>query len=525
MRKFGFRGFAAVLALTFISHIAESGAEWTEITGHLGASEDITCIGGIPGTDTIYAGSTAGVYVSNDLGKTWKREDVSSFGPKVTGIAFWTGKIFVSSDEGLYIKEGTEDLWRHSEGERNLKGVCAYGDTGEIVTWTRDRIFTVNGDSWRDITPGAVQGEIVKVTAGSSLLYIASGGEVIFGKPGTDGWDRVTLVGDKGEEVPEDMENITEDENEDEEAVLLESIRDMTPLYPDGVCASTGKGIYLMEGASLGPKKVDTTGLPSESVVTALAVNEGILAATGKKVFFRGSEALFWKSVLEVSDGGNIREIKTCKSNNGPEIILAAFSKRVFLFAYKQGSFSDIRGPGELSVFGERFSGGPDIKEVHKMAIDYAEVSPGKIESWRKAAKWRAILPRLSLGYDEDHSDNIEIYTSATQKYLVTGPREKRDGWDVSLTWDLPDLIWTSAQTSIDVRSKLMVQLRDDILEDVTRLYFERKRLIEEIYLRREKDKEVRDPAKESRVEELTAYIDAYTGGKFSAAMDSRSEM
>jgi hypothetical protein len=60
-----------------------------------------------------------------------------------------------------------------------------------------------------------------------------------------------------------------------------------------------------------------------------------------------------------------------------------------------------------------------------------------------------------------------------------------------------------------------MVQLRDDILEEVTRLYFERKRLLAEM-----KDKE-RDIRKQLRVEELTAYIDALTGGEFSEALGS----
>ena len=38
-------------------------------------------------------------------------------------------------------------------------------------------------------------------------------------------------------------------------------------------------------------------------------------------------------------------------------------------------------------------------------------------------------------------------------------------------------MIFSTEQTSIDVRSRLMVQLRDDILDEVTRLYFERRRL------------------------------------------------
>jgi len=59
-----------------------------------------------------------------------------------------------------------------------------------------------------------------------------------------------------------------------------------------------------------------------------------------------------------------------------------------------------------------------------------------------------------------------------------------------------------------------MVQLREDILEEVTRLYFERKKLIREVSIGNA------SMEKTFRVEELTAYIDAYTGGEFSRRME-----
>ena len=81
--------------------------------------------------------------------------------------------------------------------------------------------------------------------------------------------------------------------------------------------------------------------------------------------------------------------------------------------------------------------------------------------------------------------------------------------------------MWNDVQTNIDIRSKLMVQLRDEILEDVTRLYFERKRLLAELSETRPEDtQKLRE--KRLRVEELTAHIDALTGGRFSDALKSR---
>ena len=68
-------------------------------------------------------------------------------------------------------------------------------------------------------------------------------------------------------------------------------------------------------------------------------------------------------------------------------------------------------------------------------------------------------MPRLSLGFSESNDANIEIYKSSSNYYVVDGPHEIDRDWSIDLTWDLADLVWNSAQTSIDVRSKLMVQL------------------------------------------------------------------
>ncbi|UCH12609.1 MAG: hypothetical protein JSW18_01305 [Candidatus Omnitrophota bacterium] len=79
------------------------------------------------------------------------------------------------------------------------------------------------------------------------------------------------------------------------------------------------------------------------------------------------------------------------------------------------------------------------------------------------------------------------------------------------ILWDLGELIWNDDQTNIDVRSKLMVQLRDDILTDVTTLYFERRRMQLDIVSGKHKGKA--QHVTMLRLQELTARIDALTGG------------
>jgi len=156
-----------------------------------------------------------------------------------------------------------------------------------------------------------------------------------------------------------------------------------------------------------------------------------------------------------------------------------------------------------------------------QMAIRYAEVYPEKIARWRRQAKFRALLPRMSFSIDRGWSDTYEIYTSSSTSYWISGPNDRTEGWDINFSWDLADLIWNPSQTSIDVRSKLMVQLRDDIVDEVNRTYFERRRLQVELLTDPPADLNTR-LKKKLRLEELTASLDGYTGGDFSKGIEKK---
>jgi hypothetical protein len=162
------------------------------------------------------------------------------------------------------------------------------------------------------------------------------------------------------------------------------------------------------------------------------------------------------------------------------------------------------------------------VSDVQDMAVDYADLRPEKIKKWKAAARIKAILPKLSLSFSESSDGNIEIYKSASRHYVIDGPEEIDRDWRIDLSWDLSDIIWNDAQTSIDVRSKLMVQLRNDILEEITRLYFERKRLMADIIKDRRDGAPEEDAISEKmiRIREINGYIDALTGGNFSRRLE-----
>ena len=104
---------------------------------------------------------------------------------------------------------------------------------------------------------------------------------------------------------------------------------------------------------------------------------------------------------------------------------------------------------------------------------------------------------------------------TANRNFQLIKSEDRDASFDVGVTWDLGHLIWSDDQTNIDVRSKLMVQLRNDIVDEVTRTYYERRRLQVALLTQPPADAQV-VLEKELRVQELTALIDGLTDGYFS---------
>ncbi len=157
----------------------------------------------------------------------------------------------------------------------------------------------------------------------------------------------------------------------------------------------------------------------------------------------------------------------------------------------------------------------PSIVELHRAAVRYAEVEPNKITNWRRQAAIKALLPEVSVGYDKDVDSTVTSSTSSGKTSYTIGPDDTSYGWDFSVKWDLGDLVYNDDQTSIDSRSKLMVQLRNDVLEQLNTAYFERKKLQKQLDKIPDKTSEAY-LEREIKIEELTAQIDGLTGGYLS---------
>lgn len=262
---------------------------------------------------------------------------------------------------------------------------------------------------------------------------------------------------------------------------------------------STGKGLLISQDGGKNWDEMNSAGLLSRDINFCLIskINGEIYVATKSGVFEYDKDDKTWKNLYLGLETVKIDYISFDSKNEDSILCLAGNS------VYK-------------TVDRE-----PSIREVQNMAISYAEVQPNKIIKWRRGARLKAILPTVAFGIDESKSDTYSLSTNPNYSSVIIGPADVTTGWDLTFSWDLGNLIYNEHQTSIDVRSKLMVQLRGDIIDEVTRVYFERRRLQIENAANPAQNLELK-LKRELRLQELTAHLDGLTGGRFAKAIGKR---
>jgi hypothetical protein len=177
-----------------------------------------------------------------------------------------------------------------------------------------------------------------------------------------------------------------------------------------------------------------------------------------------------------------------------------------------------------------QFDGEPSVGNVQRWASEYAQVQPELVQRWMKASRAFAALPQVRGTYQvrDDYQNDFRRFdafgnppTSNSGDFVdVQTDADVGQARTISVwaTWDLDRIVMSSEQIRVINEAQDIVKLREKLLGEVTQLYFERRRLQVDVLLNPKSDLvgQVRD---ELRLRELTANIDAYTGGKFSTEL------
>lgn len=468
----------------------DSGMSWKSILSIHGQNRAINFLGTHPqDRNSLYAATSNGLYFSHDYGKNWRRifRGKDSWENICTTLAVSPSAIFLGTKAGLFISRDNGRSWSKTAGRLGASQIIC------LVYHSKDPNY---------LYAACVDGAYKSVDSGKT-------------------WERVfvTLPTEKASEEEQDENG---EDNPEEQTSQVKYIT-IDPNNQNLLYLATLHGVYKSQDKANTWKLLSTYGLLSLDLRFVLITHQSqVLVATKTSVYiYRDAR---WQ---ELSLRLPVKEVK-CLVSDEQENLYAGGDKGLFKARYENLI------QGEHSVLALYYKGEPKINRVQEAAIKYAEVGAEKISRWRKQAAKRALLPKLSISLDRDRDRTISksiwgIYSSysngnitAPDRYFV-GPDDqtnyRNNNYGVSLTWDFADLIWSDDQTSIDVRSRLVVQLREDILDEVNKLYFERIRLKMELDRLSIEDKSKR-LEKELRLEELTASLDALTGGYYSQYLD-----
>jgi hypothetical protein len=213
-------------------------------------------------------------------------------------------------------------------------------------------------------------------------------------------------------------------------------------------------------------------------------------------------------------------------SRIGPDIdaLDVELASRGLLVATTRGiAVLPVTAPSTAGFALERTrSAAPDVRTVQRAVLRYLDLSPGRIAELETRARRAAWYPELraSLAADRDRTrdeDHDQAFSSGSVRDLFDrrAQSDSSQGIDIQLVWDLGKIADPEDALAVSRERRQLIELRDQVLERVNRLYFERLRVLARLGALPPGPGAERVEA-ELRALELAAHLDAWTGGVFS---------
>ena len=436
----------------------------------------------------IYVASRNSLYKSQDSGKSFRK--VSVFKDEDIQHMFFdpylVNRLYIVTSRHLY--EFDKDLKQLYTATDEETIYSAEKHKGVIYIGTSKGLYSANQDfvNWKK---SIVLGELAvnHIDSDGDSLYLAS-------EEGA-----YSLINDEGR-----FKRLFVMRRQEESQGLVATFIKTGLFNKETIFLGTNQGVFVSSDRGFNWRKLYIEGIDNLYIncISQSKLEHNTVYIATSDGFFRVD--LNKNSAKQLFEGLYSSDINWIEFTHKGKIYLAT-SKGLFYNDYFTLSYESDSLEGILQKE-------PSIREIQIQALRYNEVHPQKIQRWRKALRYRALLPSVSLDYDKTIN-----YDSSDDRYY-TGPHD----WGVTFSWDIADLVWDIHEDDVDTRARLNTQLRLDILDDINRVYYERIRLIREIVAAELSEAELFK--KKLRLQELTAILDGYTGGYCSRRIKELSE-
>jgi len=178
------------------------------------------------------------------------------------------------------------------------------------------------------------------------------------------------------------------------------------------------------------------------------------------------------------------------------------------------------RSPPRPGAVADPLPADPPVSEIRRRALARAGLHAERGAGLWRGLRNRAFWPELSLGFrvdaDRDWTrDADQSFVSGDTRFLLDRRRGRALDLEarIDLEWDLGGLAFPDRSVELSRELRLVVSLRDDVIDEVHQLYFERQAIRERLNT----SAATLEPSERARLliraRELEAGLDAWTGG------------
>ncbi|MFH1753158.1 MAG: hypothetical protein ABH875_03150, partial [Candidatus Omnitrophota bacterium] len=389
------RIFVFLIIFLVLASTAAGETVWKDLAQCLSGRE-VKCVASTPG-GSIYAGTERGLFLTTDYGENWSRVD-TGWGAKksVNDIAIHDGRIYISTERGLYISDEKKSRWSRS------RGVAAR----------------------RAISSTAVMSE------DGAEIYMAAAGGLFKSEDGGRNWAAVKY-GRIDDEILEDYADDME-----VESLRINSLA-ASRSHPGRLYIGTNDGVYFIEGDFSTTNRFTDEGLLEKEIRhirESDSMPHALYAVSVNHIYYFDQS---WQTFELPRYLGGPNTIIPGNGGGGPTVVATDRG----LYTSGESETASHIGTLQMAAIDNYFKYEPCIRDTQDAAIEYAEVDPHKIKSWRTRANMSAIMPRLAFGIDSNSSDGIHWDAGQNPDIWVTGPENESTGWDITMSWELGELI------------------------------------------------------------------------------------
>lgn len=184
----------------------------------------------------------------------------------------------------------------------------------------------------------------------------------------------------------------------------------------------------------------------------------------------------------------------------------------------------------------------PTVFETYQIALKKSGYDNVDLSSWKKRARLSNLLPTLQIGFvnriandiDIKIDENVYVGSSTTNvgpnSENFTESADLRRDFVARAVWDLSDVVFSKYELGISREKRDLFKAKSDLLETISKAYNQRQKMIKNLALVKKrkifpKKGEGFDALKvevESKLDEATSILDAYTEGWFSQRLNGR---